>query len=268
MGPLLRKIRGALDRRNSAQSAEEVAGLEVEVVPGSSSSLSRKLRLADVPGWFYWIDQQLFRHVLSLDDVASGTLLELGAYMGKSAIVLGQHLRDGEELVVCDLFGAAADSKENLEENRTSYEDLTRSRFEENYLAFHSDLPTIVQDLTSSIEAHVARDSCRFVHIDASHLYAHVAGDISASRRLLAPDGMVVLDDYRSQHTPGVAAAAWAAVANEGLNLVALSPSKMYATWGDPGSYRTSLELWGRSQSKVHGEVQQLLGQEVLRFWT
>ncbi len=52
-------------------------------------------------------------------------------------------------------------------------------------------------------------------------------------RTLLAPEGVVVFDDYRAEHTPGVAAAVWQRL-DKGLSPFALSPVKMYATFGDP----------------------------------
>ncbi|MFD8812242.1 class I SAM-dependent methyltransferase, partial [Streptomyces sp. NPDC059627] len=63
-------------------------------------------RLDDVPGWFPVLDQVLFDWFLNRQE-ASGTrgdLLEVGVYMGKSAIFTGRHLRPGESFTVCDLF--------------------------------------------------------------------------------------------------------------------------------------------------------------------
>lgn len=63
--------------------------------------------LKDVPGWFPPLDQVLFTWFLEKQQLA-GDLLELGVYMGKSAILLGHHLRPGEAFTVCDLFGGEA----------------------------------------------------------------------------------------------------------------------------------------------------------------
>lgn len=41
-------------------------------------------------------------------------------------------------------------------------------------------------------------------------------------------------DDYRTEHTVGTAAAVWEAIANDGLNPIACTAMKLYATWGDP----------------------------------
>ena len=197
-----------------------------------------------------------------------GDLLELGSYLGKSAIVVGTHLRDGETFTVCDLFDSAtedaADAK-NVSENKWSYSSLTRRAFEANYLTFHSKLPVIVQSTTDQITDHLKPDSCRFVHIDASHLWQHVRGDLAAARSLLRTDGLVVCDDYRSEHTPGVAAAVWTAVANEGLNPICVTGSKFYGTWGDPGPIQDEMFAWLSGFHRHLPERQEILGHTVLR---
>src|SRR5262249_13616579 len=146
-----------------------------------------------------------------------GDLLELGAYLGKSAILMGDHLRAGESFTVCDLFDAEPPDEANEVELRRSYATLTRAGFERNYLAFHEALPEIVQAPTAEILDHVTARSCRFVHVDASHLYDHVHGDIEAAGSLLRPEGTLVCDDYRAHHTPGVAAAVWHEIVAGGL---------------------------------------------------
>ena len=40
----------------------------------------------------------------------------------------------------------------------------------------------------------VAPQSVRFLHVDASHLYEHVANDVDAAQDMLQPDGLVVFD--------------------------------------------------------------------------
>ena len=160
-------------------------------------------QFADVPGWFPPLDQVLFTWFLDRQRSQGfgGDLLELGVYMGKSAILLGQHLRDGERFTVCDLFGGEAPDGANSAETSKSYASLTRQAFERNYLSFHDTLPRVIEGPTSVVPGEVAEGSCRFVHVDASHLYEHVYGDIGAAREILQPDGIVVLDDFRSERS-------------------------------------------------------------------
>lgn len=223
--------------------------------------------LNDVPGWFWPLDQVLFSWFLERQERRGtrGDLLELGAYLGKSAILLGHRLRDGETLTVCDLFGAEPPDAANRAEAVKSYSSLTRQAFERNYLSFHEALPTIVQAPSSAIVDEVAPGTCRFVHIDASHLYEHVHGDIGAARELLGPDGIVVLDDFRSEHTPGVAVAAWEAVLNRGLRPVCLSSQKLYGTWGDPEPVREELLAALRGRDDCAVTVEQAAGHRLVR---
>ncbi|OMI87316.1 hypothetical protein BSZ07_24060 [Streptomyces sp. M1013] len=223
--------------------------------------------LNDVPGWFWPLDQVLFSWFLERQERLDtrGDLLELGAYLGKSAILLGHRLRDGETLTVCDLFGAEPPDAANRAEAAKSYSSLTRQAFERNYLSFHDTLPTIIQAPSSAVVDEVAPGTCRFVHIDASHLYEHVEGDIGAARELLGPDGIVVLDDFRSEHTPGVAVAAWEAVLNRGLRPVCLSSQKLYGTWGDPEPVREELLAALRARDDIAVTVERAAGHRLVR---
>ncbi|MFE7785138.1 MULTISPECIES: class I SAM-dependent methyltransferase [Streptomyces] len=224
----------------------------------SAEQLPRPTRLSEVKGWFFTADQLLFDWFLKRQQERSepGDLLELGAYMGKSAIFLGARRRAGERFTVCDLFDSPAEDSSNSQEMKKSYATLTRRAFEANYLAFHEELPTIVQGLSSIVTDHVEEGSVRFAHIDASHLYEHVHGDILAVRELLTSHGVVVMDDYRAEHCPGVAAATWQAVANEGLRPICITGTKFYGTWGDPEPLQQALVDWIKARGDIWHEVQ------------
>ncbi|MFJ5679865.1 class I SAM-dependent methyltransferase [Streptomyces sp. NPDC093097] len=234
----------------------------------SADHLPRPTRLSEVKGWFFTADQLLFDWFLrhQQDRSVPGDLLELGAYMGKSAIFLGARLRPGERFTVCDLFDSPAEDASNSKEMAKSYATLTRRAFEANYLAFHEELPVIVQGLSSVVSEHVAPDSVRFAHIDASHLYEHVHGDILAVRELLHDRGVVVMDDYRAEHCPGVAAATWQAVTGHGLRPICLTGTKFYGTWGDPEPYRSALAAWAAARGDIWHEVQQVNGAPLVRL--
>lgn len=223
--------------------------------------------LADVRGWFPELDQVLFGWLLDRQTRRGerGDLLELGVYLGKSAIFLGSRLREGETLTVCDLFESPAPDGDNGAETAKSYASLTRSAFERNYLSFHDELPRVIHAASSVIPGEVAARSCRFVHVDASHLYEHVRGDIGAARDALRPGGVVVLDDFRSEHTPGVAAATWEAVLNRGLHPVCLSTQKFYGTWGDPEPVQEELLAMLRGREDCEISVQQVAGHRIVR---
>jgi hypothetical protein len=224
--------------------------------------------LDDVKGWFPKVDQLLFTWFLERQERQGlhGDLVELGSYLGKSAILMGRHLRDGETFTVCDLFDSEAPDDSNQAEMQGSYATLTRRGFESNYLAFHERLPEIVQGPTSLILDHVQPETCRFVHVDASHLYEHVHGDIQAAHVMLPAGGVIVCDDYRSEHTPGVSAAVWEAVATDGLRPVCVTTQKLYGTWGDADTVQDALLEWLGTRDDVWHEVQEVAGRRLVRI--
>ncbi len=224
--------------------------------------------LSDVRGWFPALDQVLFEWLLTRQESREerGDLLELGAFMGKSAIFLGRHLKEGETFTVCDLFESDAPDQANIHEMAKSYSMLTRGAFERNYLSFHDGLPTVLQGPSSLAADHVKPQTCRFVHVDASHLYEHVHGDVSTAKDALIPDGIVVLDDFRSEHTPGVAVATWEAVLNRGLRPVCLSTQKLYGTWGDPEPIQDELIAMARGRDDCGLSTQEAAGHRLVRL--
>ncbi|MDX3235213.1 class I SAM-dependent methyltransferase [Streptomyces sp. ME03-5709C] len=234
----------------------------------TADGIPRPQRFADVKGWFWPVDQLLFDWFLGRrnDREDRGDLLELGAYLGKSAIFMGNYLRDGERFTVCDLWDSPAVDDPNSAEMDKAYATLTRRAFEANYLAFHDRLPAMVQGPTSVITSRVGAGSCRFVHVDASHLYEHVRGDVAAARELLAPGGIAAFDDFRSEHCPGVAAAVWAAVATDGLKPIAVTSTKLYGTWGDPGPTGVELLRWLRTRQDLWHAVDQVAGVPLIRI--
>ena len=157
-----------------------------------------------------------------------------------------------------DTFEADTEDHDNRRENVDYYSDLTRREFEEYFRAALGrsvdDDPCVrvVQGLSSEVCGHARLGRHRFVHIDASHLYEQVAVDLRSARRLLSPDGIVVLDDYRSAHTPGTAAAVWQAVWETDLRPFALTSSKMYATWGDPRRPAAAVAAWVGGTDFLH----------------
>lgn len=230
-------------------------------------------KFTDIPGWFFWIDSLLFASLLNAQRLsAPGVLVEVGTYLGKSAVVIGDYVRPGDRFVALDLFGRTdlldelTGPTSNQAEVRRSYPTLSRAAFETNYRALHEQLPDIVEGLSSTIVEHVERASARFIHVDASHLYAQVRVDVANARELLRPGGVVVFDDWRSEHTPGVSAAVWEAVFLSGLVPVAVTPYKFYGVYSDPEPYREAVAALVRRDSGIWSEQQQIAGYPVVRL--
>jgi len=231
--------------------------------------MSAPTSLDQVRGWFQRTDQQLFEYFLSDAAVASrGDLVEIGAFLGKSAILMGRHLHNGERFTVCDLFETEPDDAANLDENLRSYGTarLTREAFEANYLAFHDELPVVVQGLSSMIVDHVAPQSARFVHVDGSHLYDVVRTDLASARSMAMPGAVVAFDDYRAPHTPGVAVAVWEAFLDGEFRVVCMSPDKLYATFdADASAHQEQLLKWLDRVDGLEVVTEAVRGQRVVR---
>ncbi|HEX4518782.1 MAG TPA: class I SAM-dependent methyltransferase [Gaiellaceae bacterium] len=223
-------------------------------------------RLHDVPGWFPELDFRLLDFLL--DGQRPGDLLEIGAYRGASATLLGLHQREGETFTVCDLFETPATVEDNRAESE-QYAGLTRSAFERWYLMFVAELPTIVQASSLEIVTHVRPRSCRLIHVDGCHLYDYVRSDIDASSILALEDGIVVFDDWRSPQTPGVTAAVLERVVVDELHPVAITPSKLYGSWNAEAAtaHRGAVRAWAESAPGIELDVQSVRGLEWPRLW-
>lgn len=184
--------------------------------------------LSKVPGWFDHIDQEVFDVVLTLQN-KPGNILEIGSYLGKSAIYLGKFLRDSETLHVCDIFDLPPTNEKNLEEILNSYNSYSLSMFKKNFLKFHNFLPEIHVCESLNLEEKINSVKFRFIHIDGSHLYPTVNQDIKfALSHLDESEGVIALDDYRAQHTPAVANALWANVASGKVRVLMITEHKAY----------------------------------------
>ncbi len=238
--------------------------MNVSVSPSASAYWRSR---AEVEGAFWDIDFRLFDEVLTAQKSlgVSGDLLEIGALYGKSTILLGLHAAAGEVVQVCDVFEQETGDSANNAENESSYPGLARDKFEANYRRFVDTDPRVIQELSTSIARHVEPGTLRFAHVDGGHLFETVVDDLRNVKPLLAEGGIIVIDDFRALHTPGVAAAAWAEVVDGGLVPFALSEQKMYASWGPTDAYARHLDAWlQRSPDVENFGYQDVKGHTVL----
>lgn len=217
-------------------------------------------RYQTIPGWFFAEDFRLFDLLLSSQ--GAGNLVEIGAYQGASAILLGLHVRPDEILTVCDLFGAVGGDDANRAESQHWYGDLTREKFERNYLSVLPALPAIVEGSSVEILEHVDPATCRFVHIDGSHLYGYVRSDVQAARTMLKPSGIVAVDDWRTEHTPGVTLAVMEQVAAGELHPIAITRHKFYGGFNDAlaAEARRTVMDWAATELAVELHVEHVRG--------
>jgi hypothetical protein len=206
---------------------------------------------AGIPGWFDELDARMF---LASDRASSdhGDLLEIGAYVGKSAILLGFLTQPDEEAIVVDLFDAPAPTAEQRAEQARWYAGLTRDAFMTNWRRFHEREPRVLVGRSDEMLPQLASSSCRLIHVDGSHEYDAVRTDIANALRVATANAVLVFDDIIGSHTPGVTAAVWG-TALEGLIVPLLQTrSKLFATV--PGSSVTGRAL-AEQGSKVGVQV-------------
>lgn len=215
-----------------------------------------------IPGWFFPADFRLFDFLLSLE--STGDLAEIGAYKGASAILLGLHRRPDETLTICDLFEIPAEGAPNRGESESFYSDLTRDAFERNYLSVLPTLPEILQVSSLEILDHVSPATCRFVHVDGSHLYDFVHSDIRAARAMLKPDGVVAFDDWCSWDTPGVAVALMEQLVAGELHAIATTSAKFYGSWNESlaTAMRATVADWVADSPDLQVHLEPIRGEQ------
>lgn len=219
-----------------------------------------------IAGWFSFHDAAVFEILLTMqfEEEVHGDILEIGVFEGKSAILLGRHLVLGEEFHICDIFDEQTDTR-NTDEIRSSYPNLSRTKFEANARSLLEALPIIHQCQSSELQPRLAGRKFRFIHVDGSHLYAHVKGDLElASQLVIDKHGIVAVDDFRSQHTIGVTVALWQMVFAGELVPLVMTPAKMYlgraGTKMELNQLKTELESVG-----IQSVPEEILGNQILR---
>ena len=239
-----------------------------EASPPARSAMEYLAIKESVPGWLLDIDAMLLIGVDAMQRArgAGGDLLEIGVFYGKTSILLGYLARPGEALVTCDVFeDTQALSGEGQIERDTYYRALQREEFERNYLRFHATLPTIIAAPSSTLDADAWAGRFRLIHIDGGHEYDVVCEDIRLARKMLAPGGVVIFDDWCQPHCPGVGMAIWEDYLRGDLIPLALTDTKLYAKWDGSGVTGEALDDWIAGQPRVDSPRAYQLGAHTVR---
>ncbi len=225
----------------------------------------------EVPGFFAEVDAELFILIADVQRThgIAGDLLEIGAWYGRSAILLG-YLRDGAHLHVCDLFEQPppTDSgrRELIEGSVAGVP--TRAEFQDTYREFHEELPIVHQCPSDKLADEGLNRTFRFIHIDGSHTFDAVRGDIELAQSIAVDGGVVVVDDFANFAYPSVAAAVWPALQEGRIEPFACTSDKLYAVAGAnwAAGYREAVEDYAtRNNQRIrHTEIGASL---VLSIW-
>lgn len=223
-----------------------------------------------VPGWLHRFDGLVLAQLLVTqhDARVTGDLLEIGAYHGRSAILLGHFLAPGERLVVCDLFERQPPPSDPRPGVR-HYRRVTRAAFEATYARYHATPPVVLDVPSRALPARgLAPASFRLVHVDGSHEPEVVAHDVVLARALLIDGGVAVFEDDHAVHVPRVPPALKDAFARGLLAPLAVTPGKTYAVAGtDTSGLAAALERWAGEGGEVRAVRRALAGRDVLALY-
>jgi hypothetical protein len=212
--------------------------------PDSESTVALAARryiedgIDSVPGWFGKLDARLMVHTHEAQRACGshGSILEIGAFNGRSAILLG-FLCDvpGERMIVSDLFAVDEVNEESKSWRPQGIPKPTRDDFVRHYLRFHDALPEIIAGASRDLDPNqLGCEQFRMVHVDGAHDWVSVDADLRLARALAGEGAVLVFDDVGVASYPAVGARVWSEVLSGGLHPVAVT-TKLYATV-DPGS--------------------------------
>jgi Glycosyl transferase family 2/Methyltransferase domain len=229
------------------------------------------LGLDTVPGWFSPLDFRVFVELdrIQHDRDTAGDLFEIGAYLGKSAILLGHLVRPPtERLTVCDVFEhvESVDAESFLQHNHW-YSGVSEKAFLEQYKRFHEQLPDVIVGSSETIDAAAVAGTCRIVHLDGGHRYEIVRHDVSTARVLLGLGGIVALEGIFAPHHPGAALAVWELVLSGTFVPLCVTESKLYGTWDEASTadWAARIDEWVAKEPDLGLEVHTLAERVVVR---
>lgn len=181
-----------------------------------------------VQGWYSDMSAALFDAFLTFQGGpgAPGDMLEIGVAYGRSALMMGMHLRHDATLRLVDIGTAL---------------------MEQSVALIGPHCPGRVEPILQYSEA-LPPDSLpalgtRFVHIDGDHGTWGVQTDLDLADRVLRQDGVVVLDDFFSESFVGVTwgAMSWLARNPGRFEMVLVGFNKAYLV--RPRAARRTLEF-------------------------
>lgn len=162
----------------------------------------------EVPGYFSYND--LYDYIA--DNVApNSTLVEVGAWLGKSANYLATKIKELKKevnFITVDTFKGTED--EALHQNIVGafngdifYEFIDNTVLSNNYGSFN-----IIKDTSKNAANQFSNSSIDYIMLDAGHSYEDVTNDIKIWYNKIKPGGIISGDDYGGSYFPGVTKAA------------------------------------------------------------
>jgi hypothetical protein len=177
----------------------------------------RKLRA--VRGWLARTDFEICKTLLlAQNEIADskGAVVEIGVHHGKSFVVFAE-FSGNSKLYAIDIF---EDQAKNIDGSGSGSKEI----FLKNLDVFSVDKSRVVIDPRMSNEVQAADitnrvGGVRFFHIDGGHHYGAVANDLQLAVNVIAPSGIIAIDDVFRPEWPEVSAATFGSGILEANNL-------------------------------------------------
>lgn len=153
-------------------------------------------RVKDVPGWLTPQAANLLYDLAT--NAPLNRALEIGTFCGKSAIVIGDAMKErGGTLICCDIFG------HNVPYVAGTISDLEAS-FLQNISDRELDQTIISFKMNHSQLAGCAKGKFGICYVDGAHYMERVLQDALFAWGCLVPGGYIVFDDYINATYPDV----------------------------------------------------------------
>ena len=157
------------------------------------------MNYTDIQGWF--CAERLYLEAAQRVP-AGGALVEIGAFMGRSACYMAQTLRGMKKDVsffTVDHF-LGSDGLESMMEELSVYETFQRNMEK----AGVSDFVKLLKMDSISAAKKFSDESLDFLFIDGAHDYESVKADLCAWGPKMKRGGLIGGDDYNERGFPGV----------------------------------------------------------------
>lgn len=161
-------------------------------------------KIRRIPGWFNIDDCAHFYLVLQMQSAygATGDVLEIGSFFGRSTALLAYCLKPGERLMVCDAFEQPTNDPYPVRPTPDALRHHVRSVNPDL-----ADESLVIMPGYSSALRFPPDQRFRFIHVDGGHSLAEALGDLRLAARHLASGGVLAVDDHAHPDFPEVTAA-------------------------------------------------------------
>lgn len=116
-----------------------------------------------------------------------GDLFEIGIYHGRTLAVLNAIKSDNEQVGCCEL------NPNHIESSKKAIIGM-----------YGQDNVTYIQKSSFDLKTDDLKSPCRLIRIDGLHTAEAVINDLSICLPVLAPGGVIIMDDTFNENSPGV----------------------------------------------------------------